>query len=177
MRNVCLSGWTINRSIWPGAVVRFAVALCLVPFAVSAQEAPPVENLYSEYHATIVKVIDGDTLSVSVALWPGLTAEYSVRQRGIDAPELRRSACEEEREWAEDAQEQLERLYKVGMLIRLENVEYDVYSGRVVADIRRWVSDRWRKLDEEMIKAEMAVAWTPEMDDVPWCLLAKTRQE
>ena len=152
-------------------------AACLSAPVANADEAPPVENPYSEYHATVVKVIDGDTLSVSVALWPGLTAEYSVRQRGIDAPELRRADCAKEREWAVEAKEQLERLYDVGTLVRLENVEYDVYSGRVIADVRRWVSDRWRKLDEEMIKAGMAVAWTPDMDDVPWCLLSETRED
>jgi len=66
-------------------------------------------------------------------------------------------------------------LYDVGSSIRLENVEYDAFSGRVLADIRRWRSDRWLHLEEEMIERKMAVAWTPEMDDVTWCLLAKDR--
>jgi micrococcal nuclease len=157
---------------------RLALALpvlATLALAGGAQEVPPIENPYAEYYAKVVRVIDGDTIAVSVALWPGLTAEYSVRERGIDAPELRRADCDEERSWAIDAQEELEERYEVGSWVRLENVEYDAFSGRVLADIRRHRSDRWLYLEKEMIDAKMAVAWTPEMDDVPWCLLAQSR--
>ena len=142
-----------------------------------AQEQPPDWEPYELYYATVVRVVDGDTIQVSVDLWPGLVAEYSVRERGIDAPELRRVDCEEERTWAEEARAQLEKLYEVGSTVRLENVEYDAYSGRVLAEIRRWRSDRWIYLEDEMIERGMAVSWTPEMSDVPWCVLALTREE
>ncbi len=134
-----------------------------------------VTNPYALYYAEVVRVIDGDTLDVRVDLWPGLQAIYAVRVRGIDAPELRGVACEEERIWAKDAKAQVEKLYPPGSRVRLEDVEYDAYSGRVDADVRRWRTDRWIYLADELVERNLAVAWTPEMDDVPWCLLAQTR--
>ncbi|ARE41049.1 Micrococcal nuclease (thermonuclease) s [Rhodovulum sp. P5] len=124
----------------------------------------------------MVRVIDGDTIEVEINLWPGLVARYSVRERGIDAPELRRVACEEERIWAEDARRQLTRLYPEGTIVRLDDVEEDSFSGRVVADIRRLLpSNQWIPLERDMVSRGLAVEWTPKQPDVPWCLLAKTR--
>ena len=157
-------------------IFRIAIALaalfCLTR-AGAAQEEPA--NPYALYYAEVVRVIDGDTLDVRVDLWPGLQAIYAVRVRGIDAPELRRAGCEAERRWAAEAKAQVEKLYDVGSRVRLENVEYDAYSGRVAADVRRWRSDRWIYLADELVERSLAVAWTPDMDDVPWCLLAQTR--
>ena len=156
--------------------VRFVMvflALFNLTKAVAAQEN--VANPYALYYAEVVRVIDGDTLDVRVDLWPGLQAIYAVRVRGIDAPELRRAGCEEERIWAEQAKAQVAKLYDVGSRIKLENVEYDAYSGRVDADVRRWRSDRWIYLADELVERGLAVAWTPDMADVPWCLLAKER--
>jgi len=150
--------------------------LCVLATAsgiATAQDAAP--NPYALYYAEVVRVIDGDTLDVRVDLWPGLQAIYAVRVRSIDAPELRGAACPEERLWAEEAKALIEKLYPPGTMVRLENVERDAFSGRVVADLRRWRSDRWLYLADEMVERGLAVGWTPEMDDVPWCLLAQTR--
>lgn len=154
------------------AVVMAAGTLWLACGA-AAQERPP--NPYALYFAEVVRVIDGDTLDVRVDLWPGLQAVYAVRVRGIDAPELREAACPEERVWAEAAREQVARLYPEGSLVRLEDVEYDAFAGRVVADVRRWRSDRWLYLADELVSRSMAEAWMPEMADIDWCELAAAR--
>jgi endonuclease YncB( thermonuclease family) len=125
------------------------------------------------YVAEVVRVIDGDTIEVSVALWPGLRAEYAVRVAGIDAPELLRPDCEDERQWAERAQAQAASLYSVGLEVRLENVRYDSFAGRVIADVRRFRSDRWLQFSDEMLERQMAVEWHPGQDTVAWCLLAQ----
>ncbi len=127
------------------------------------------------YPAEILRVIDGDTVAVSVALWPGLRAEYSVRIRGIDAPEIFRPDCEDEREWGLEAKAQVERLYPEGREVEIRNVSYDAFSGRVVADVFRWRSDRWLSLANELIERNLAVEWVPGQANVPWCLLAATR--
>jgi micrococcal nuclease len=147
--------------------------LCCLAGPVAAQDE--ATNPYALYYAEVLRVIDGDTLDVRVDLWPGLQAVYAVRVRGIDAPELRGVGCEEERVWAQEAKAQVEKLYDVGSRVRLENVAFDAYSGRVDADVRRWRSDRWIYLADELVERNLAVAWTPDMADVPWCLLAKTR--
>ena len=151
------------------------LALTLLALPGRAQNLPDLDRPYALYHATVVRVIDGDTLDVRVALWPGLEAVYAVRVRGVDAPELRRVGCAAERIWGEQAKAQVARLYQVGSTVRLEDVEYDSFAGRVVADVRRWRSDRWLYLADELVERDLAVVWTPDMPDVPWCLLAETR--
>lgn len=166
----------------PLALILTVVALALPSLALpspalpsigAAQSLPP--DPYPLYYAEVVRIIDGDTLDVRVDLWPGLQAIYAVRVRGIDAPELRRSACEAERLWAEDARAQVARLYDIGTRVRLEDVEYDAFAGRVVADVRRWRSDRWIYLADELVERDLAEAWTPDMPDIDWCLLSSQR--
>ncbi|MBR3372051.1 MAG: thermonuclease family protein [Rhodobacteraceae bacterium] len=123
------------------------------------------------YTAEVVRVIDGDTVEAVVALWPGLIAHYSIRVRGIDAPEIRGAACEKEQEWGLRAKQQVERLYPVGTSIRLKDVQYDVWSGRMLADIQRFRSDRWLSLSKELLDRGLAVAWETDSTEVPWCLL------
>lgn len=127
------------------------------------------------YVAEIVRIIDDDTIEASVALWPGLRADYAVRVRGIDAPEIFRPDCAEERAWGQQARAQAERLYPPGQEVRLLNVSYDAFSGRVVAEVRRWRSDRWLSFAAEMLERRMAVEWTPRQGAVAWCLLAQAR--
>jgi endonuclease YncB( thermonuclease family) len=155
-----------------GKVLTVIAALLAGPALAQDQRANP----YALYCAEVVRVIDGDTLDVRVDLWPGVQAVYAVRVRGIDAPELRRSACDAERVWAEEARAQVSKLYDIGCTVRLEDVEYDAYSGRVVADVRRWRSDRWIYLADELVERGLAEAWTPEMADIDWCALDSQRQ-
>ena len=51
-----------------------------------------------DYPAKLVRVTDGDTIEVEVAVWPSLTVRASLRLAGLNAPESRGavSACERE---------------------------------------------------------------------------------
>ena len=52
---------------------------------------------YTSYSATVVEVIDGDTIQLDVDIWPGLTQRISLRLNRIDTPEKRGSpTCEKE---------------------------------------------------------------------------------
>jgi len=97
-----------------------------------------------------------------------------VRARDIDAPELRRADCPEEKQWAEEARAQAEKLYGPGTVVRLENVGLDSF-GRAVADIRRWRSDRWLYFADEMTGHGMAEPWQQDWPDIDWCALATER--
>ncbi len=44
------------------------------------------------YRATILKIIDGDTLDIALALAPGFTRDLRLRLRGLDCPELETAA-------------------------------------------------------------------------------------
>ncbi|ABD53497.1 thermonuclease family protein [Jannaschia sp. CCS1] len=162
-----------NCFIIGGRHVRNLVIVLLMGWAPIAAAEDHADNPYERYTAEVIRIIDGDTLEVRVELWPGLTASYSVRVRGIDAPERRGADCEEERAWGEEARQRAERLYDPESLVRLQNVEYDVYSGRVVADVLRWRSDRWLSFADEMIERGMAVEWYPDQDNILWCDLAQ----
>ncbi len=123
------------------------------------------------YAAELVKVVDGDTLDMRVAIWPGLVAEYAVRVRGIDAPETYRPGCEEEREAGKRAADAVRLLYAPETEIRLSEVSYDPFYGRVVATVARGTEEGWIDLADELAERELAQRWTPDMNDVPWCLL------
>ena len=52
---------------------------------------------FGPYAATVVRVLDGDTLELDVALWPGLTQRIRLRLDGINTAETRgreRPLCE-----------------------------------------------------------------------------------
>lgn len=142
-----------------------AVWTALGGTAALAQDIP---SPYSEYHGTVERVIDGDTIVVRLDLWPGLEAIYAVRARGIDAPELRGVACPDESVLAEEARAQAEKLYGPGTTVRIENVELDSF-GRAVADIRRFRSDRWLYFAEEMVDRGLAEPWQEGWPEIDWC--------
>lgn len=144
-----------------------ALLILAVGMTAVAQEIPAP---YSEYYGTVERVIDGDTLVVRLDLWPGLEAIYAVRARGIDAPELRGAACPEEKQRAEEARQQAEKLYGPGTTVRIEKVEMDSF-GRAVADIRRFRSDRWLYFTDEMVDKGLAEPWQDGWPDIDWCAL------
>lgn len=101
----------------------------------SAPETAPVRPLPSNagYPAQVIRVIDGDTFEVRVALWPGLDITTRVRLRGIDAPELR-ARCAAERVKAVAARDALASLLAQGR-VGISRVGQDKYGGRVDADV------------------------------------------
>lgn len=44
------------------------------------------------YRATVLKIVDGDTLDIALALAPGFTRDLRLRLRGLDCPELATAA-------------------------------------------------------------------------------------
>ncbi len=96
--------------------------------------APAVaaETLPGPIPATLVRVIDGDTVEVRARVWLGQDVTVSVRLIGIDAPELR-GKCEAERVQAEAAAAYLQTLE--GTQISLTNITNDKFGGRVQANI------------------------------------------
>lgn len=94
--------------------------------------AMAAEILPGPIPATLVRVIDGDTVEVRAQIWLGQQVQVAVRLAGIDAPELR-SRCVAERERAEAAAIHLRPLE--GAAVSLTNVMNDKYGRRIRADI------------------------------------------
>ncbi len=76
-----------------------ALALVLVPAVALAGEIIP-----GPATADVVRVYDGDTLTVDAHPWPQITVRTSVRVDGVDAPEIR-GKCDSEKAMAREARE------------------------------------------------------------------------
>lgn len=95
--------------------------------------ARAAEILTGPASATVLEVIDGDTITVSARIWLGQAVETRVRLAGIDTPELR-GDCQAERELAARAREWLVESLSSGQVV-LTEIRYGTYAGRVVARI------------------------------------------
>ena len=113
----------------------------------------------------LVGVVDGDTIKVEVVTWPWpeLTAVWTVRLIGVDAPELR-GACDGERAAARRARDAL--LPFIGRKVRLTGIRPDKYPTRIDARVRlRGVPDLSEWLLEQGLARRYAgssrAGWCP----------------
>eukprot|EP01037_Dinobryon_pediforme_P020126 gene20126-20673_t len=86
------------------------------------------EMLSGPYAGTVARVIDGDTVRVTVAIWLETQIEMAIRIRGIDAPEAHRAKCEAERELGNQATDVVRELLPQGTAIVLTDVTNDKRS-------------------------------------------------
>jgi endonuclease YncB( thermonuclease family) len=103
--------------------------------------------------ARVFRVLDGDTFEARAAIWLGQSIEVRVRIAGIDAPELH-GRCEAERRRGEAARNWLTRRIE-GSQVKLSNVRYDKYGGRVDASVRDAKGD----VGADLIAAGLARAY------------------
>lgn len=96
--------------------------------------APSAEALRPGQPAEVLRVIDGDTFEARVRVWPGIEITTKIRLRGIDAPELSKPRCQEERLKGFAAREALQAILAQGE-VRVSGVALDKYGGRVLADV------------------------------------------
>ncbi len=120
---LCYGAVMIHAAI--RSVLLAGVALLALPAAAAPLPGP--------VPATLVRVVDGDTIRIEALVWIDLRVEVLVRIRGIDAPELNAS-CAEERALAVAATEALAQIAADGPF-RLIEIDDDKYFGRVVADV------------------------------------------
>lgn len=110
-----------------------AIRSALVAAAVLAALPVAAEPLPGPVPATLIRVVDGDTIRIEALVWIDLRVEVLVRLRGIDAPELN-GQCPEERAQAVAATEALAAIAADGPF-KLIEIDDDKYFGRVVADV------------------------------------------
>jgi micrococcal nuclease len=106
-----------------------ALFLCL------ALSGLAIAETYGPYRATVVRVIDGDSLEADVRLWPGLTQRISIRLDGVDTPEKNGGPCEAG--MARKASLFTNAWVSKGREVVLSDVRPDKYGGRVVGRVRR----------------------------------------
>ncbi len=106
-----------------------SAAAVFLPHASRAEEILP-----GPIPATAEKVIDGDTLEVVAAIWPGLATRARVRLSRVDAPELT-SPCDGARAKALEARSVVENAVK-GVRLRLVHIRPEHAYGRILADVQ-----------------------------------------
>jgi micrococcal nuclease len=115
-----------------------AKSVFLVPFAAFiffADTSYAEPNLPGPYPATVISVVDGDTVKVNVKIWLGLSQEVKVRIAEIDAPEIS-SKCTKEKELGQKAKAFLESVLTKQSTINLTKISEDKFGGRVDAAIQ-----------------------------------------
>lgn len=127
--------------------------------------APPTRaaDAYGPYHATVARVVDGDTVVVDVALWPGLVQRIALRLAGVNTPEKRGAAlCEKVA--AGRAEAFTRRFLRLGSVVTVSGVRLGKYAGRVLG---RLAVDG-RDLGEALVAAGLARPYAGGKRR-PWC--------
>ncbi|MDF3075557.1 MAG: hypothetical protein K0S54_3224 [Alphaproteobacteria bacterium] len=124
----------------------------------------PREPLPGPVPAAVLRVVDGDTLTVRARIWINQELETSVRILGIDAPELN-GACELERLRAKTAREFLEQR-TANRLVVLHDISNDKYGGRVVA---RVTTESGEDLGAILLEEGLAAAYDGRGAKAKWC--------
>ena len=88
---------------------------------------------------------DGDTCYITAKTFPEPLQKMSIRILGIDTPEIK-GECKEEKDLALKGRELANELFKSAKTVRLENLDWDKYGGRVLADVY---------LDEELYSKKL----------------------
>lgn len=103
--------------------------------------------------AEVLRVIDGDTLTVRAKIWIGQELTTNVRLSGVNAPELS-GGCDEERALAEAARRFLATRVE-GRPVTLRKIALDKFGGRVVAVVEDGAGD----LAAALLAARLAVPY------------------
>ena len=152
----------------PRAMLLSALAAALLMLGTAPSLA--VSRVSGPLAARVTEVVDGDTLGVRVTIWLDQEVTTRVRVDGIDTPE-NRSDCADEKRMAQEARQKLATLVasategKGDGTIRLHDVEYDKYGGRVRARVT--LADG-TDLAQAMIKAGHARPYNGGKRQ-PWC--------
>jgi micrococcal nuclease len=112
--------------------------------------------------AEVLRVVDGDTLTVRAKIWIGQELTTNVRLLGVNAPELS-GGCDEERALAEAARRFLSERVE-GRPVTLRKIALDKFGGRVVAVVEDGAGD----LGAALLAARLAVPYDGGRRQ-PWC--------
>ena len=90
------------------------------------------------YRATVIKVLDGNTVQLEVGLWPGLTQRINLRLVGVNTPEKRGpKASDCEKKAGQDATTFTQRWLQGMKEVTIFEVRHDKYAGRALGKLRR----------------------------------------
>lgn len=157
------------------AINFFALASIALTIHLSPAHSATDGEIKTTYKAEIIRVIDGDTVEVSVELLPNLNQTIHVREGNLDTPEKRRgrggAQCDQEIEYGKIVSEYVRGLLPVGSTVQIENFEEGKYAGRIIGDIKFKMSEDGELLDlgDHLIEQGMAVPYDGGTKQKVWC--------
>ena len=98
----------------------------------SAQAA----ETYGPYSAKVLRVIDGDTIQVAVAIWPGLSQVTKLRLAGVNTPEKRGKVSDCEKRAGRAATAFTQDFLRGARIVTVSGVRPGKYAGRMLGSIQ-----------------------------------------
>jgi len=110
--------------------------VALLVFCILVTSAQAAET-YGPYNAKVLRVIDGDTVQVEVAIWPGLRQVTKLRLAGVNAPEKRgRKIADCEKRAGRAATTFTRDFLQGARTVTVSGVRPGKYAGRMLGSIR-----------------------------------------
>ena len=151
-----------------GWILCVGVAVLAASGGITGFRARAADRLAGPVAAEVLSVVDGDTLEVRAHIWRGQDVSIRVRLAGIDAPELK-GRCAREKALATAAHAFLSARLGPGggrgAEVRLRNIRYGKYGGRVLADVETALGE---DLGERLVMAGLARPYGGR-GRTPWC--------
>lgn len=141
-------------------MIKFIFILLLLPIVANA-----AKPLYGPYRAEVIKVKDGDTVLLDVAIWPQLTKRISLRLDGVNTPEKRGKGITDcEKVAAQKATEFTQKFLKDTKFVFVSGVKLGKYAGRALGNITKGKQD----LGKALLEAGHAKKYDGGKR-LPWC--------
>ena len=113
---------------------RVVPAMCLFCLLLLMPPLSAHESLPGPVPATVLRVIDGDSLVVRATIWLGQELETTARLLGVDTPELR-GDCGGERSLATRSRAFTAGLAATGAEISFSDIQLGKFAGRVLTRV------------------------------------------
>lgn len=138
----------------------FIILIMLTPLA-SAE----AEDIYGNYKAVVIRVIDGDTIELDVQIWPQLIQRTKLRLNGVNTPEKRGKGIKDcEKQAAMKATSFTQQWLKDSKFVTVYQVKLGKYASRVLGNI----SINGKLLSDALVEAGHAKLYDGGKRE-PWC--------
>lgn len=119
---------------------------------------------------TFVKVYDGDTINVLIPELPNPLNKVKVRLLGIDTAEMAPKAkCREEADRAVAAKRRVEELLLNTRTLRVNNVKWDKYGGRILGNIYVLINNKEVNITDILVEENLARRYNGIGVRAGWC--------
>jgi micrococcal nuclease len=121
--------WAYSTSLTMIAMI--ALMLLLMTSAYAA------ELTYGPYRADVIKIIDGDTVQLDVAMWPRMSYRVNLRLAGVNTPEKKGRVPECEKAAGQKATNFTQNWLRGMKMVVVSELKEDKYGGRMLGKLAK----------------------------------------